>query len=202
MKKLILKTIAITLASIIGASLLVFGIFALFFPAPLARFFEGSGGYSASIHFYERQYKKTGDIDDLAEFVVKIDEDKDSDLAEEYFYKLITHEDFSNFCFEQDLLNLSHISTKEFYMGSYASILVMNGKFEDALDFSREFVNDNGYTEYNPYSIIIMKNGKDLDLGQLRIFENDITKHVIHYSNDDLAYQDLQGVRQLIKNLT
>lgn len=202
MKKLILKTTAITLASIIGAGLLVFGIFALFFPAPLARLFEGTGGYSASIHFYERQYKKTGDIEDLAEFVVKIDLEKDSELAEEYLYEIIKHEDFPSYCTEQDYLKLSNISTKEYFNGSYASALVKNGKFDSALNFAREFVSDNEYTAYNPYSVVIMNNGNDMNLDQLRIFESDIDKHVVNYNSNDFAYQDLQVVRQLIKNLT
>lgn len=202
MKKLILKTTAITLASIIGASLLVFGIFALFFPAPLARLFEGTGGYSASIHFYERQYKKTGDIEDLAEFVVKIDLEKDSDLAEEYLYEIINHKDFLAYCTEQDHLSLSNISTKEYFNGSYASVLVKNGKFDSALDFAREFVNANGYTAYNPYSVVIMNNGDNLNLEQLRIFEGDIEDCKRKYVDNEYVYRDSQIVEQLIKNLT
>jgi hypothetical protein len=141
-------------------------------------------------------------LEDLAEFVVKIDVEKDSELAEEYLYEIIKHEDFPSYCTEQDHLNLSNISTKEYFNGSYASALVKNGKFDSALNFAREFVNDNGYTAYNPYSVVIMNNGNDMNLDQLRIFESDIDKHVVNYNSDDLAYQDLQVVRQLIKNLT
>lgn len=203
MKKLILKTTAITLASIIGASLLVFGIFALFFPAPLARLFEGTGGYSASIHFYERQYKKTGDIEDLAEFVVKIDLEKDSDLAEEYLYEMVNHEDFSIYCAEQDQLNFSNISTIQYFTGSYASVLVKNGKFDSALDFAREFVNVNGYSVYNPYSVIIMNNGDNLNLEQLNKLKANIDSYIFKDNEyNEYADQDSQIVKQLIKNLT
>lgn len=162
MKKLILKTTAITLASVLAVCLLTFGILGLFFPAPLARLFDKTGGYSASVYFYEKQYKKTGDINDLANLVVKIDEEKDSERAEIFLADLVYHKDFDSFCNEQDNDNKQGVSTREYYVGSYASVLVRNGKFVSAVIVADGYVDEFGYTAFNPYSVIIMKNGKSM----------------------------------------
>ena len=66
MKKVVLKTIAITLASIVLALGLFFGSFALFSPITLAKFFDGLGVYSLSINFYESNFNKTKKVSDLA----------------------------------------------------------------------------------------------------------------------------------------
>ena len=49
----------------------------------------------------------------------------------------------------------STVSEKEFYVSNYALVLAKNDKFADALSVSSEFVKENGYTNYNPYRILI-----------------------------------------------
>ena len=71
--KLIGKTIAITLASVIGALLIAFGAAALFAPRLVADMFDDMGAYSASIHFYERNFESTKTTDDLVLLIDKID---------------------------------------------------------------------------------------------------------------------------------
>ena len=98
MKKLVIKTIAITIAVMLGVVVVAFGVTSLIAPKFLANIFDGVGGYSASIFFYEKQYEKTEDIYDLVLLVDKIEKEKDSVLAEEYLYKLINHEQFNEYC--------------------------------------------------------------------------------------------------------
>ena len=162
MSKLILKTTAITLASIIGVCSIVIGILMLCAPRSIANVLDGLGGYSASVYFYEKQYNKTEDIKDLSVLVLKLDGQKDPVLLEQYLELMIEREDFSTFCSEQDATSNSKITTKEYYYGDYAVILIKNGKFNEAVNLSSSFVSASGYTEYNPYSVIISQVGETL----------------------------------------
>lgn len=156
MTKVVFKTIAITLASIVLAAGLFFGSFALFSPITLANFFDGMGCYSLSITFYESNFNKTQKVGDLATLVVKIDQDKDSELAEKYLKILVEYEKFDEFCEAEDKYSQSQISAKEYYLGEYVNALLKNGKNTEAVDVSFDYIRENGYTENNPCRIIVI----------------------------------------------
>lgn len=67
MKKLILKTIGITVAFIFAFLLIAYGVFALFLPSKTAKFYDGLGSYKTAVRYMERAYEKSGDIKDLDE---------------------------------------------------------------------------------------------------------------------------------------
>lgn len=67
MKKLILKTIGITVAFIFAFLLIAYGVFALFLPSKTAKFYDGLGSYKTAVRYMERAYVKSGDIKDLDE---------------------------------------------------------------------------------------------------------------------------------------
>ncbi len=153
MKKLVIKTTLITLASILVAMGIAFGAIALFAPGFTADIFNGVGNYSASVFFYEKQYKKTGDIDDLATLVDKIDYEKENQKSEEYLSLLVNHADYESFC---DLGSNGSVTTEEYYTGNFALVLAENGKFNEALDVAKNYVLDNGYTKNNPFRILVV----------------------------------------------
>ena len=154
MKKLVIKTVCITLASVIGAMAVAFGSLALFAPGVVGGLFDGVGNYSASVFFYEKQYKKTGDIKDLNTLVSKIDIKGDSDRAEDYYAKLLLHKDFAALCQRIDA-NGGQVSSEEYYCSCYALSLAENGKLDAAITFSKAFVDQKGYTENNPFRTLI-----------------------------------------------
>ena len=151
MKKLVIKTTLITLASLIGAMAITFGAVALFAPGFTAGIFNGVGNYSATVFFYEKQYAKTQSVIDLMVLVDKVDYENDSVRAEKYLELLVNHKDFD----KVSNVGGSTVSEKEFYVSNYALVLAKNDKFADALSVSSEFVKENGYTNYNPYRILI-----------------------------------------------
>lgn len=151
MKKLVIKTTLITLASLIGAMAITFGAVALFAPGFTAGIFNGVGNYSATVFFYEKQYAKTQSVIDLMVLVDKVDYENDSVRAEKYLELLVNHKDFD----KVSNVGGSTVSGKEFYVSNYALVLAKNDKFADALSVSSEFVKENGYTNYNPYRILI-----------------------------------------------
>ncbi len=180
MKDLIVKTVLITLASLVGVFLLTFGALALFSPITLAEVFDGTGGYSSSIRFYELQYEKTGEIDDLAILTVKINQDVDAELSEKYLEELINHPDFDSV--------YGDLSNKQFYYGKYAVALVKNDKFSYALAHADNFVKANGYTAYNPYSVILVELGGELNGDQLESIKESINNYA--EASSDLEYID------------
>ncbi len=185
MKELVIKTVLITLASVLGVFLLVFGALALFSPLTLAKLFDGTGGYSSSIHFYERHYDKTGDIEDLAVLALKINADIDTELAEEYFEKLVTDQSFDEFCANAEG---GELSNKQFYLGKYATVLVKNSKLDKALELAKEFVNENGYTSYNPYTVLLIELGESFSADELNAIKENIKGY--GEASSDIAYID------------
>lgn len=154
MRKLVVKTICITLASVIGAFVIAFGATAIFAPAWLGGVFDGVGNYSASVFFYEKQYEKSGDIDDLDCLISKLNIEKDSSRAVKYFGKMVAHTDFDAFCNSQN--NGSDMSAKEYYCGYYALALAFNGKLAQAILYAHTFVENVSYTKYNPFRLLVL----------------------------------------------
>ncbi len=116
MGKLVIKTAVITLVSLLVALAITFGAFATFAPRSLAVFFDGVGNYSASVFFYEKQYHKTENFDDLVDLVNEIDDANDKERAEKYLGALIEHDDFENFCADKKIMG---IPLAEYYNGRY-----------------------------------------------------------------------------------
>ncbi len=155
LKKLVIKTALITLASLLGAVILTYCALLIFAPKVLGNFFDGAGGYSASVFFYEKQYEKTGDIQDLNTLVLKLDIDDDKILAEKYYEKMVLHEDFDSFCQAQDQNNGS-TKASDYYIGNYCLLLARNGKFDQALTLATECLKD-GYSQLEPVRALIYK---------------------------------------------
>ena len=174
MTKVVLKTIAITLASVVLAIGLFFGSFALFSPITLANFFDGMGCYSLSITFYESNFNKTQKVSDLATLVVKIDQEKDSERAEKYLKILVEFDKFEEFCASEDKYSQSQMAAKDYYLGEYVYALLKNGKFLDAFNLSFDYIDDNGYTENNPCRVMVVNAEKLLTDDQIYTLKKEI----------------------------
>ena len=140
-----------TLASTIGALIVTIGALCLFVPSMMAKFFDDVGSYSASVFFYEKQYEKTGDIVDLDKLLLKVYVAGDYDKTEKYSKAIIEHSLFENLS----------VGTKEYYYGCYVVALANNAKFSDAIQVGQDFVEQNGYTEFNPLRILLSDYIKD-----------------------------------------
>ncbi|MBQ8426449.1 MAG: hypothetical protein IJX16_01670 [Clostridia bacterium] len=200
MTKLVLKTVAITLVAVLGACLIAFGSLALFAPASVANFFDGLGFYKPAIHYYEKQYGKSESIEDLAVLILKLDDDKDSIKTEEYTKILIEHPDYATYCQMKDGVNQgSTVTANEFYISKYAVALVRNDKFITAIDTAKDFVDDYGYTAYNPFSVIISELGLTLDIDKLEEIEERISEY-LNSANGDVVATDIARIKQLLDN--
>jgi hypothetical protein len=153
LKKLVVKTAIITLASLICTLLIAFGALAVCAPNYLGRVFDGTGNHSVAVFFYEKQFEKTGNVDDLNTLVLKLDVKDDSQKAEKYYKKIIEHSDFESLCQSQNSQN-GLIGAKDFYVGQYVLSLAYNGKFEDAVAYSKDYIGAS-YQKNNPFQSLI-----------------------------------------------
>ena len=179
MGKLVMKTAAITLASVIGVVALVFCALVLFSPVTLARLSDNLNSYSAAVFFYEKQYQKTGSCDDLSVLISRIDEKSDTARLANYSKIMLEREDFSDYCADEGVKYYgSKLQAEEYFYGKFA----VSGSVEDVITFSERFVSDNGYTSFNPFRILISERGtllteteKNLVINSLESLKENIT---------------------------
>ena len=151
MTKLVIKTIAITLASLIGALAVTFGAMALFAPKALGDLFDGAGNYSATVFFYEKAYEKSGDINDLINLADKIDITNDLENANDCYKELVKHKDFDSYCASK---GENAQREKDYYIGNYALVLAKLNKFGEGLEIALDSAKTS-YGAFNPIRILI-----------------------------------------------
>jgi hypothetical protein len=137
LKKLVVQTACLALAFLIGSIFCAFGLATIFAPGRVGVLFDGVGEYSASVFFYEKQYKKTGDVEDLYTLVSKLNVYSDSVRAEKYFTKIIVHDGFDGLCEQLDK-DSDGLSTKDYCYGSLCFALAENGKKDQASETVKE----------------------------------------------------------------
>ncbi len=98
MKKLVLKTIGVTVAAILAVVLIIYGIMALGFPKDLASFYDGLGNDKLAVSYMAKAYRRTGDIKDLDKTCVYAIKTGDNGLIAEHLEDLVFHEGFKNYC--------------------------------------------------------------------------------------------------------
>ena len=201
MTKLVWKTIAITLASALGALMLAFGALALFSPVTLAKFFDGAGNRGVALFYYEKQYQKTGDINDLGVLVLKIDDENNSRMAEKYLADLVLHKGFDKYCQKQDLSN-SAVSSVEYYYGRYVCVLYERDTLDKVLAVCKSAVEKYGYTDYNPYTYSILQLGNAFDLTEIESYIASIESlSSLDAEQENNRIKDLQELNSLKSKL-
>ena len=153
MKKIVIKTVAITLAAIIALFAAVYIILALFAPKTLAAAWEGTGNYSISVRYYEKQYDKTGDLTDLADLCAKINVKTDSARAVKYLVLLTGDAKFAGFC-EDSAKTLYKMTAYEYYYGALTVATYYDSGLNPAITVAKKAVGA-GYTANNAFYILL-----------------------------------------------
>ncbi len=188
MKKLIIKTIVITISAIICIVSAVFGALCVFAPTSIASVFEDLGCYKESMFFYELKYEQSNDIDDLIVLIDKAYGNDDAEGLEEYLHNLIWHKGFYAYCQKEDEnLPSTAMPSKDYFVGYYATILIRNGKFDVALNMSKSYVDKFTYTEFNPIRTIVKESFESLTAIQ----KEDLKQTILTYEQNDFTKEDL-----------
>ena len=153
MKKLVVKTAALTLSIVILFALFVFGAVSVFAPKSMATFFDRLDCYSISVYYYESQYNKTEDYEDLNDLCIAVDEVEDSERAYKYLDILCGHVKFPDY----DGGENTGMSYQEYFYAKYASsALIIYGE-NRAIEIAEKYVKTFGETKYNPFVILGLK---------------------------------------------
>lgn len=198
MKNLVIKTVVITLASIVGLMAIAFSVLSILAPKTTADIFDNLGAKNASIFLYQVEYEKTDDIQVLLDIIDKTYENQDTIRQEKYLEMLISRQDFNSFCSSSDKENLGKdnysVTAKELYYAHYTSALFENFKFDKAIEVAKEFVKSNGYSQYNPLSVLLDEFSISFTNEQMNQIESAIkdakckNNEQKEYKNKDLKY--------------
>ena len=164
MKKLVLKTVLITLAAIIATTCALYGALAFFSPKTLAEFWNNAGNYAVSVKYYEKQYEKSGEISDLAGLCAKLDVKNDSAKAVKYLTLFTGSERFSTFCEQEDKSSGYKMTSYEYYYGIFTVAHYYQNGLSSAITVAKKAVNG-GYTEYNAFYVLLSEVGLTKDGG-------------------------------------
>lgn len=197
MKKLILKTALITLASVIGLSAVVYGVFALCFPLSLANLFENMGMDSVAVAYYRLNYEKTGDIADLGDVCVRIEISDNAKKAESYILELVEHKDFNSYCSEKDS-EKSPIKSRDFFYGKLVVASKKNSGIEKAIEHAKSCISA-GYTNFNPFRLMISQENL-LDGEELLLVKEELNllKQNLSLTEQNILEEDLELINQLL----
>ncbi len=197
MKKLILKTALITLASVIGLSAVIYGVFALCFPLSLANLFENMGMDGVAVAYYRLNYEKTGDIVDLGDVCVKIEISDNAKKAERYILELVEHKDFNSYCTEKDS-EKSPIKSRDFFYGKLVIASKKNSGIEKAIERAKNCVSED-YTEFNPFRLMISEENL-LDREDLLLVKEELNslKKTLSLTEQLILEEDLELINQLL----
>lgn len=186
MGKLIGKTVAITLASVIGLFGVVFGLVTLIKPIAIANIFYRAGLTDAALSYYEMQYKKTGSAEDLGALVSKIDTEKAGEKEKEYAYALIFCNEFDAFVLSREKDFGGKEKTYEFFFDKYLLSLSQAGISE--------------YGENNPIRRILDEKGDVITDNNLKLMRAFLLKQKEKEDNADnmVLTEDLERVNLLL----
>ena len=155
MGRVVVKTVVLTLVSLIAVFFLGYGSFAVSSPKSLAKAWSNLGNYDYAIKYYEKQYEKSESISDLAILCDKLNEKEDSARSVKYLALLTQDEGFASFCAEQDVNGGYDFTAYEFYCGKYASAVCFNSGINDAVSVAKKSVQSGGYTKYNAFYALL-----------------------------------------------
>lgn len=156
MKRLVIKTVAITVAAIIVIMAAIYLTFALFFPKTLAGTWKDMGNYSIAAKYYEKQYDKSKDVDDLATLCVYLDEKDDSARAAKYLKLLTEDENFNAHCEKEKEEGGFKYTAYEFYYGKFTVAEFYANGINAAILVATKAVSA-GYTENNAFYVLLLE---------------------------------------------
>lgn len=148
MKKVVLKTASITLAAVIVAALIGYGVFALFFPYNLASFYRGAANYDLALKYSERGYSKSEnhDLKDLLIVVYDAIDANNNEKIEKYAARALLSGDLT----ENERLHIS----QSYCLALYARNK-KNGALEKAAELTLGGALCTGYVTGNPFRAVI-----------------------------------------------
>lgn len=222
MKKLIIKTAAITLAAIILAGALLFGGLWLFSPVTLAKIAQDLGNDSAATDFYARGYDLSGEYGDLHSVCAVVNEHEKPELAVKYLEKFVKDEGFVKYFTMGEGAEKEGKNAPAYYAGKYAvATFIVYGAERAAelcadLNSGKYYGNDEfagvvqgiirpPYSLYDAFGALLEDGKLAFTRSDLNIIKEKITSVKITHSEEteaDYKAADLKAVQELLNALS
>ncbi len=178
MKKLVLKTAGITLATIIILLAITYGVLALAFPGTLGDFFYDTGSYTVGIKYYEREYEKSEDLEDLYNLCVKLNVKEDASKTSTYTKKLMDNENFDTFCQKKDGEVSSVITTREYIEGKYLCAVYKLKVMSEVITEGKNVIEASGYTKHSCFSTLISTYGSSFTKTDIELLTTALSPYI------------------------
>ena len=159
MKKLIIKTTAISLGIVIAVFTALYLIIACASPSTLGNIYFRLNSKNLTLKYSELSYEKSGDILDLSILLERSIKFENNALIEEFGFELINDERYGDFLQTKD-------SGYNYYIvGSLSKALYLSGKVDSAISVA--FDNTLVYSDLNPIRVMISLAVEKLDITAL-----------------------------------
>ena len=185
------------MACIFGAIALTYGVLAIFFPKSLAKAFDKVDSYALSVHYYEKQYNKSGMAEDLFALCIKANAYTDSVRAQKYLEKFIALENFDKYCEKLDENSSSRVTIEELLEGKLVCATFINLGLTDALQKAKQMVSDE-YSSYNPFFMLYTDGNFSLNQQQLESIKSAILEIAQNLSDNTFALADVNALENII----
>lgn len=194
MKKLVIKTVVITLAVVFVFTGITYVIFAAANPFALAKFYDNTGNYSLTVKYLEKNYKKSNSYEDLAYLCGKLDERSDAERTALYVDKFINDGDFDGYCSANGSDGGYAMTVEELYFGKLVVALYLNDGIDSAVAKACDYVDKYGYTDSNPFYILIIDGNEKFDQSAKNTIKTNIQSFTAGLEGSQLQYaeRDLQ----------
>ncbi|MBE5744367.1 MAG: hypothetical protein E7358_06655 [Clostridiales bacterium] len=147
MKKIIIKTIAFSLALLLAVTGIIYLCLATLSPSTLSNLYFRIDAKELSLKYSEKAYGKSGKIEDLSLLVERSIVFKDGESVIYYATELINREDYDEYAVSQG-------SGYNYYIvGSLCSYLYSSGQRAVAIGTAVSHTGD--YTKVNPIRVVI-----------------------------------------------
>ncbi len=154
MKKLIIKTSAISLALILIVGFAFYGLLGLMYPSSIASLAFRVNNKSVCLKYSEKQYEKTNDIEDLALLIERAIWAKDYERTIKYSSQLLNSKDFEEYASDKS-------GYQAYIACSYVEALYLSDEKEKSIEIAFSYYNGN--SELNPVRVLVLSSKNDLE---------------------------------------
>ena len=148
MRKLIVKTVAITLSLMVGAFAIIYFIFSAFLPSSLASLYFRVNQENLSVKYSVKAYEKSGNVSDLATLTERVIVFGNDSLTVTYATMLINDDEYGQ------VLQSKSQGYNYYIVGSLVEALYASGSKTQAVEVAMQ--NTSTLSSGNPIEVILV----------------------------------------------
>ncbi len=188
MKKMIIKTIAFSLAILLAVAIFFYLGLAWLSPSTLSNLYFRIDAKELTLKYSEKAYERSGDVETLSILVERSIAFKDSDRIIEHATDLINREDYEEYSTNQG--NGYHY----YVISSLCSYLYESGERQTSVGTAISHTGD--YTKLNPIRVVISLCMQNNDVENLKLIKNSL---IGRENKNQLVINDVSLIGDFLK---